>query len=376
MFLNARLIAFASAALICATPALAEVDCGQILKYGVFEVTSETGQFASESAFRNYVCNEDSSKSSTGADGNWAWGYLEGSYSNAREDYKKYCSEETESSQLSAEWNNFRTKASDVLANAWVQCIKQQDDVGKPAFALYYLTDPHYFRFDARYRAVSPNPEDRSIPYELVIAPKPGTGAFSCRDDRDRYNDPTSTTEDFVVGPFSSLTCRRLDETQTYDIELKPLANRADVPSHSFRVLGRYKPVSRVVTATDAFTVMACTHQHCDKSYYDKMGDDVSSIEGRFVSLDSDDKWSTIDLPKKFRDMDIVDTEEHNLSCRVDSNSHMGKLRLKKAKFTPDGDHLEIWGDYEDLKPEGHGWSFGSHQGQTCTFSFQNRVWQ
>jgi hypothetical protein len=55
-----------------------------------------------------------------------------------------------------------------------------------------------------------------------------------------------------------------------------------------------------------------------------------------------------------------VDAAEHNLSCQT-NNPGYGKHRLKKAKFTADGDHLEVYGDYEDLKPEGREWKYGTH---------------
>lgn len=377
MKLNVRLIALSSAvsiALACSTPALADVDCGQILKYGVFEVTSDQGKFASESAFRNFVCNEEASSSSHDADGNYmGWGYGEFAYKDSKSDYYKYCSEETNNISFSSEWNTYKTKASETLANAWVTCIKSQTGVGSPAFALYYLTDPQYVRFEANYRAIK---GDKRIPYQLIITPSPKTGDFSCTEDGKKYFDPRSEGYEFMVGPFSSLTCKRRIESQTYDVDMKPNSKKdVDAPLHSFRVAGRFKPVSKIVTATMEFDALSCTHQHCDKSFYDKMGDSIEAYEGRIIRLEGTDTWTTIELPKKFRDLDIADTEEHNLSCKT-SNPQYGQHRLKKVKFTPDGDHVEVYGDTQNLKPDGKGWSYGTHQDQKCTFSFERRIYE
>src|SRR5882762_3848471 len=74
--------------------ALAEVNCGDILKYGVFEIDSREGQAASEEAFRNYVCNEDSHQTSRKFDGSYiGWGDWKSKYDEASADFMKYCAE-------------------------------------------------------------------------------------------------------------------------------------------------------------------------------------------------------------------------------------------------------------------------------------------
>jgi hypothetical protein len=233
-----------------------------------------------------------------GADGNWQWGYLEASYSNARDDFKKYCSAETKDISFSSEWSNFRTRASEVLANAWVQCVKHANDVGRPAFPLYYLSDPRYFRFDAKYRKVQ---GDNEIPYKLIVTPDPNPGDFSCTTDGQEYDEVTLIRGwKFMVGPYSSLTCKRRVASQTHDVELKPIATKATAPSHDLLVVGRYQPASRMVTATETFDAPACTFEHCDKSHYDRKGDSIEAYEGRMTRLDDsgDDTGSRSACPR------------------------------------------------------------------------------
>ncbi|RYZ17252.1 MAG: hypothetical protein EOO70_02460 [Myxococcaceae bacterium] len=190
------------AVLISARAFADEDTCSQILKYGIWEETSQVSTIVNSQEFATWACNAKSQNAGSGA-GIAVPGYGTVNLRKSESSSSADCSNSAGSYQLSASFRESMKTAAPAIANAWQKCVTA---LGSQASILYSDTSSFSLRLARNVDDGEPKATAhiQFLPQDAVRC----TRAI------------TDLSSGFAFTKSATIACQRLDPTKAVTIEI------------------------------------------------------------------------------------------------------------------------------------------------------------